>query len=1096
MAKNITRTELSKQDFLVLRRSRDGTVTNVIAPNGLQVGLSDSNFTSDLKVKGIIDAEGGLRFSDGTILTTSSTATVIGRTKTQTVLASDYAARATISLGTAARMDTIGADTDSFIDIFHNQKLMLSGSSTEITAGSKDYYIDPGANAVVFSFPVLTNDTISTITISSGSAALTTAGQGLSLTSNVLDIDLATSSGLEFSSSKLQLDLKSGGGLALSSNELFVDISNLTALSSGLDSTNDKLLIYDNSASGLKKVSPSLIAAAYAALDIASVSNALTEGSLATGDLLGVADISASNEVKKITVEDFGQYLAAGTNAGIGESSGKLTIDLNDLSAAAVAVSADSIAIIDAGDNSSKKESIADLMTAVAGTVTSTGLAASSGVLGVDIPNQTNVTAATGDYVLVADASDSFSLKRTTVSSIQSSTAPIDAQYVTLASNGTLSDERVLTAGNGIDITDGGAGSTITIATDLKSSGGLVIDSGEVKVEYGSTSGLAAQGTNTITIVAADGLKSGGTATIGTASTSIQLDVDVADFAGRGLSASGDDLHTYLAAGDNILITTGSDGHLIIGATGLGTGDIAGVTAGTGLSGGGSSGTVSLALDVSELSALGTTADTSDYLVIQDATDNSTKKLLISNLPGDIQGITAGVGLSGGGTSGTVTLTLDVTELTEVGSGASGDFVVIHDVTDHTTKKVQVSNLPGSITDVQVTPGLTGGGASGDIQLGIDNAILATLTGSVFSGHIGVTGSMHSTTTVSGSLLKANYLTGSLTTLNDGSSYLIAGTNISITSGSAGAVTISSSASADQDVFKTISVSGQDNVVADANTDTLTLAAGSNVTITTNAGSDTITIASTDTNTTYSSSDFTHDDLAGFVANEHIDWTANQGGTNIHAGNYADTNTTYTAGDGLDLSGTTFSVDLRSASGLTITSTELDIDDSIIATLSGSVFSGHVGVTGSIHSTTTVSGSILKAQALSGSLTKLVDGSSYIIAGTNVQVATGSTGAITISSTDTNTTYSAGTGLGLSGTTFSVDNAIVATLSGSQFSGNVGITGSFELKTGDFRVESTGEDQALFLDASTNTFYINKGATGFTTIIKNTNNEVFRAGAN
>ena len=43
--------------------------------------------------------------------------------------------------------------------------------------------------------------------------------------------------------------------------------------------------------------------------------------------------------------------------------------------------------------------------------------------------------------------------------------------------------------------------------------------------------------------------------------------------------------------------------------------------------------------------------------------------------------------------------------------------------------------------------------------------------------------------------------------------------------------------------FKTIAVSGQDNVVADAADDTLTLAAGSNITITTTAGSDTVTIA-------------------------------------------------------------------------------------------------------------------------------------------------------------------------------------------------------------------------------------------------------------
>jgi hypothetical protein len=54
------------------------------------------------------------------------------------------------------------------------------------------------------------------------------------------------------------------------------------------------------------------------------------------------------------------------------------------------------------------------------------------------------------------------------------------------------------------------------------------------------------------------------------------------------------------------------------------------------------------------------------------------------------------------------------------------------------------------------------------------------------------------------------------------------------------------------DSFKTISVSGQDNVVADSSTDTLTLVAGSNVTITTNATTDSITLSATDTNTTYS----------------------------------------------------------------------------------------------------------------------------------------------------------------------------------------------------------------------------------------------------
>ena len=100
-------------------------------------------------------------------------------------------------------------------------------------------------------------------------------------------------------------------------------------------------------------------------------------------------------------------------------------------------------------------------------------------------------------------------------------------------------------------------------------------------------------------------------------------------------------------------------------------GDIQGVTAGTGLSGGGTQGTVTLDLDVSELSAIGTTASPSDFVIIQDVTDNSTKKVLVSNLvtsTGDIEGVTAGTGLTGGGTSGTVTVSIDSTVTTLTGT--------------------------------------------------------------------------------------------------------------------------------------------------------------------------------------------------------------------------------------------------------------------------------------------------------------------------------------------------------------------------------------------------------------------------------------------
>jgi len=79
----------------------------------------------------------------------------------------------------------------------------------------------------------------------------------------------------------------------------------------------------------------------------------------------------------------------------------------------------------------------------------------------------------------------------------------------------------------------------------------------------------------------------------------------------------------------------------------------------------------------------------------------------------------------------------------------------------------------------------------------------------------------------------------------------------------------------------------------------------------------------------------------------------------------ANVGTSYTAGTGLDLSGTEFS-----------------IDDSVVATISGSTFIGAVKFN----------------QGLSGSLTQLTDGSSYLIEGSNVIITSASNGSVTISS--------------------------------------------------------------------------------------------------
>lgn len=106
--------------------------------------------------------------------------------------------------------------------------------------------------------------------------------------------------------------------------------------------------------------------------------NELSAGAIASGDSFAFVDSDDSNASKKETVDDLATLFAGN---GLSAASAVMALDLNELTAATVDVANDSIAIIDADDsNSSKKESIADLVSGMAGA----GLTATDGVLSSD----------------------------------------------------------------------------------------------------------------------------------------------------------------------------------------------------------------------------------------------------------------------------------------------------------------------------------------------------------------------------------------------------------------------------------------------------------------------------------------------------------------------------------------------------------------------------------------------------------------------------------------------------------------------------------------------------------------------------------------
>jgi len=602
-----------------------------------------------------------------------------------------------------------------------------------------------------------------------------TAGDGLKPTSGVLSLDLneLTAADVAVASDSIAIidagdnstkkesiaDLMiaaAGNGLAAASGVLSLDANELSdaAVASG-----DKFVFEDATDNSTKKESIDDIATLFAGTGLAASSAVLSVDLNEVGaaaidvatDSFVFMDANASDATKKESIADL---ITATAGDGLKPTSGVLSLDLNELTAATVAVGADSIAIIDADDNSSKKETIADLMTATAGV----GLGASAGVLSVDLDEvgAAAINVANDSFVFMdADASDA-----TKKESIADFVAAIAGSNLT-ATNGVLAGANgTLTIG-----ADSGSDDTVTVGTDTLEFAGtaneIVTTVSDNTITFSQPNDVTIGQDLTVTrnaTITGNLIVNGTTTTVNSTAVEIQDKVfllatgssnaEIAAAGGAGLAFCSDDTdggevsasflydgvdsfdvtdHMNLASGNAYKINNAT----VIDANGAAK--VAAAVAGDGLAH--SSGVLSVGVDDSSIETNG------------DALRVKASGVTNAMLANSTVGVTAGNGLSGGGTpalGASTSLALDLNELTAAAVAVGADSIAIIDADDNSSKKESIADLMTAAAG----DGLSA--SSGVLAVGVDNSSIETNSDALRIKASGVTNAMlaNSTTTI------------------------------------------------------------------------------------------------------------------------------------------------------------------------------------------------------------------------------------------------------------------------------------------------------------------------------------------------------------